>query len=62
MIIGATDPCPKCGARLEIVNKTVKMNQMADGRIGKIIERFNWCTNHQCDFKQTLGSAFHSTV
>jgi len=55
MLVSETDPCPKCGSKLEVVNKTVKRDQSTEDRVRRVIQRFNVCTNDQCDFKETRG-------
>lgn len=54
------DPCPICGAKLEVINKPVKVAQSPDGRIRRMIERFNRCTNTSCNYIQARGSGAYT--
>lgn len=58
---GEANPCPKCGATLQTINRTVKIGQSADGRVQSAVERFSRCTNEDCDYKETLGRAYRYT-
>jgi hypothetical protein len=60
MIQNETALCPECGAKMEIINKITGIGQSNNGLVRRVIQSFNRCTNPQCDFTQTKGSAAYT--